>query len=472
MVFINSWNDKYKPNNISDIIGNKKNIELIKQWLGHFTGIRQFPDFKNGLLISGINGIGKTTALKIIIKQFKFNLIEISYDQLKYDKSVKTRINSIMNYNNIYQYIDNNYKTVLMIDNIYADTNNDRMCIKYIIETLNKNNLIKRKSAKKKIPVIVNKNPIILICNKTNSNINKLLDYCIHIKYNPPSDNDIYILIKKISKHENININDICCRLLVKNCQYDIQRVLYILYNLKLYFKNNPITISNINSVKEYFSNKDSDITLYESVNKVTYEKLTINQCLHYYNIDIRMIPLLIHENFNKNLRNNVSLYDKDKIIKMDYYYKNLIKSIQIEKHIYNSQNWTYKDYIGILSCFTPNIILNDTNSIRPVKYNTIKCTPVLSKINYKYYNLKIINKICKKISISIDNFQDFTSILYDTFIFNINKSNTSLMIFLKSKLDFWDIDKSIKLSYLYSYHGKLYTVKKKRELTKLYNSS
>ena len=70
------WVDKYIPKTPDDIIGNKQNIKWMTKWLNHFMKKEKFPNFKNGLLISGDPGIGKTSAAHALLKHFGFDIVE------------------------------------------------------------------------------------------------------------------------------------------------------------------------------------------------------------------------------------------------------------------------------------------------------------------------------------------------------------------------------------------------------------
>ena len=65
----NLWTNKYKPLNINDIYGHEKEINEIYEWLENKK--------KNALIISGANGIGKNTTIKLILITVKLQVIFI-----------------------------------------------------------------------------------------------------------------------------------------------------------------------------------------------------------------------------------------------------------------------------------------------------------------------------------------------------------------------------------------------------------
>ena len=75
----NLWVNKYKPNNLNEIIGNKNQIKRIKEWLGNINSSKSMS-----LIISGNHGIGKTTSLKYILESCDFNVKMILPDEIKH----------------------------------------------------------------------------------------------------------------------------------------------------------------------------------------------------------------------------------------------------------------------------------------------------------------------------------------------------------------------------------------------------
>ena len=479
------WTDKYSPNKSEDIIGNSSNIQRIKQWIEYFKTKNGFENFKNGLVISGSPGIGKTSTALILLKEAGYDVLEYNASQVRSLSIMRDKLQTISNSSNIMMMFKNQKISALILDEIDGCTSNDKGAVSQVIKfIIDQDKISKKKEIKNdkndknnkniKNIVKINQNPVICICNNITPSVKSLLKYSVHIKFNKPTDEDIYQLIVKISAIEKININNVSCRLLVSHCQYDIRRTLNLLQNIKTYFKDRPITIKCIKNIIESFAQKDLDINLFSSVEKINCNYMPCHDLLSCYYKDKTFVPLLVHENFNKNLIKNVKCTKNQKIDLMLKYYNHLIDSNIIDKFIFNNQMWELNDYVGILSCKQANIILNNDNKIRPLVYSTIKTSPVFSKLNYKFYNLKLMNEICKKIKISTSKFHLYTSILYRLLIFNKldeNKYKHYLINLKKCGLTFKNIDKSIKLSYLYTEHSKLYSTKKKKILEKIYKN-
>lgn len=467
------WVEKYSPNHSSNIIGNEKNIKIIKDWLTHFKNRDITKCIKNCLLISGSSGIGKTIAASLILKEFDYDVIEFNANELRSAKLVRDRLKSFTNSSNILKIINSSKKIGIIMDEIDVNLG-DKGIIKEIINyIINDESLIENDKKKKKLTneLHINKYPVICICNNITSPIKNLLSECIHVNFELPNNKDIMNIIDKICYEENLNLEKDCINLLLNHCQNDIRRTINILENLKLYFINKKITLVEIENLIDTFAQKDLDITLYDCIYKINNKKLDINEVLNYYNIDKSYVPLLVHENFNRNLDINKKDTKKNKLIRMFNYYENLTIGMKVDGIIYENNSWELNDYVGLFTCVSANKELNnEIESLKVVKYTNLDSSPVFSKINYKFYNLKLINEICKKLGIRLINFQDFTFTLYKSCI--INEIDKNFINYVKKKLTFLEIDKSIKLSYLYEHYKSKYTAKKKKQLEKVFTGN
>ncbi|KFM22126.1 Replication factor C large subunit protein [Marine Group I thaumarchaeote SCGC AAA799-B03] len=80
------WSEKYRPQNISDMVGNEDSRAAIMEW---------FAKWKKGtkpLLLVGPPGIGKTTMAFLVAKQFGYDMIGLNASDVR----SKSRINEIL----------------------------------------------------------------------------------------------------------------------------------------------------------------------------------------------------------------------------------------------------------------------------------------------------------------------------------------------------------------------------------------
>ena len=109
--------------------------------------------------------------------------------------------------------------------------------------------------------------------------------------------------------------------------------------------------------------------------------------------------------------------------------------------------NWHLSKYAAIFSLYSIN--LNHTLKLKTIKDSFIQNPSVISKYNYRYYNLKAINDISKTIDIDIRNFHIMSHILHDI-VYKHQEHEDIYMIYLKKYgLDYKRFLKIIKLNTL-----------------------
>ena len=74
----NLWVNKYKPDDLKSVIGNKNQIKRIKDWLNNIDSSKSMS-----LIISGNHGIGKTISLRYILEECNYNVKIILPDEIK-----------------------------------------------------------------------------------------------------------------------------------------------------------------------------------------------------------------------------------------------------------------------------------------------------------------------------------------------------------------------------------------------------
>lgn len=478
------WTNKYSPQTSQSIIGNTSQINRIRQWLQFFKTKKNFPHFKNGLIITGDTGIGKTVAATLLLKEGGYDVLEYNAGDLRKIKNIKHKLSSIVSGMNIMMMVHKEKTTGLIIDEIDTLTRGEKGSIQQIkhfmqnqytySESVNKKKGKKSRSNAKQAGII-NANPVICICNKLNSSVKKLLSDAVLVCFEKPTLLDFQNYIHSIITAEDMVMTPEAVTMVAQNSQFDLRRCLHILQNLKSYFVHKTIDEGNVETFMKYFTKKDLNYSLVEAITRIQTVSCSLHDTSHMYNVDKHLIPLHLHENSCLNIQRNMKLPKKDKIDHLLMYYDFLIDSNIIDRTVRHNHTWQLDDYIGILSCHPINMILNSSAAIRPPVYTDIVNSPVFSKTNYKFYNLKLMNNIVRKLGISIDSFQNFTTYLYQLFVFeNMKDIECKRFVqFLKShNFTVKDIEKSIKLSYLYEKHGKLFTRKIKNKLENLYNKT
>lgn len=488
------WVDKYQPKKVEDIIGNKKQIETICNWLNVFNNPSLADSkFRNGLLISGPPGLGKTTTAHILLRLYGFDVIEFNASELRTSKLISEKLDEILSKKSIKTMMANSSKTGIIMDEMDGIENKKDCTANDILHYINfsknqyeiqlkilKNRERRQKKSgesstetpvnlekRSKNYVWVNKNPIICISNSISKSISGLLKDVIHVKFDLPTDDEIYYLLSLISNSENLNIPDTILRLLVPHCQSDFRRAIYILEYISSYFNNNPNP--NIDIILSNIGYKDINIDLFTAVGNIYNTKnLSLNQAIINFENEINFIPFIVHENFlqfiDKNTHNNYS----EKLDTSIEYYDNLLTSQLFKKNIFG--NWELNDYIAVLTCSVPNHLISHMNLKDTKEFDHFEKSALISKYNYRYYNLKTINNLCKKLKIDINNFQFFSGIIVYTVFINRNHIDYYMELCANHGVTFKDFEKIIKLYLNYSNYEKRYTKKFQKELSILYS--
>ena len=72
------WTDKWKPKNISEIVGHKYQIKKLKEWLIKLKSLKS-----QAIIISGNHGIGKTLTTKLVLEESNY------YPKIIYPNEIK-----------------------------------------------------------------------------------------------------------------------------------------------------------------------------------------------------------------------------------------------------------------------------------------------------------------------------------------------------------------------------------------------
>ena len=268
------YTTKYRPNKLSDFIGNKSVIQPFIKWLLEWN-----PENKNTkcALISGVSGVGKSLLVELILKKHDYNIINLSIDDERDKESISQNIKPLLRTKKTFDGQEN-CLVVSDIDSLSGDYG--------FISTLTE--CIKETQI-----------PIICICDdRYSQSIKPILNYCFDIKLAKPSYDDVYRLIYKVVTTENIKISKSYVDKLYEQSNGDIR---FILNNLQLGVKKGD-TSKNIQS-----SN------IFDTTGKLLSMDLSIDDKLKYYWMSHDIHNLMIHENYINN-----TLFARDDVKRLE----------------------------------------------------------------------------------------------------------------------------------------------------------
>ena len=249
---------KYRPKKFEDFVGNKAAIQPFIHWL-----LEWEPSNKKTkcALISGLNGVGKSLLVELILKKHDYNIINLSIDE-EHDK----------------EYINQHIKPLLKTKKTFNGQENalvvsDIDCISGYGFMSTLTDCIKETQI-----------PIICICdNRYDQSIKPILNYCFDIKLVKASYDEVYKLIYKVVTTENIKIGKSGVDKLYEQANGDIR---FILNALQMYNKKTD-TSKNIQS-----SN------IFETTGKLLSQETDLNDKNRYYWMSHDIHGLMVQENY------------------------------------------------------------------------------------------------------------------------------------------------------------------------------
>lgn len=326
---------KYRPNKISDFIGNKQVIQPFIKWLLEW-------DSKNKsskcALISGISGIGKSLLVELMLKKHDYNIINLSIDDARDKESINQTIKPLLRTKKTF----NGQENALVVSDV------DSLAGDYgFISTLTE--CIKETQI-----------PIICICDdRYSQNIKPILNYCFDIKLIKPSYDDVYRLIFKVVTTENIKISKSGVDKLYEESNGDIR---FILNSLQLGIKKGD-TSKNIQSTN-----------IFDTTGKLLSIDLSIDDKLRYYWMSHDIHNLMVHENY---INNTLSSRDEVKRLENISYSADSLSDVDLIDSVFNFE-------------LTPYIAMNTIKaSSKCNKKGQIKFTQMLGKISTMNKNKK-----------------------------------------------------------------------------------
>lgn len=379
---------KYKPTKLGEIIGNVNSIDYIKNWLDTYDVVRDFlksngllkksskgrkkklvnitnieleySKRKGNLLITGPHGCGKSSIISIILNEYDYEVISLNMldQKIKIDTDLISKLT--MNQNE-------EKKQVLLIDELES-----------VITLNDKNgvfNIIKDNNFKRWMPIIIITN------NQHNKQLNEAKKYSNEIKIYPPYDNEIVKWVNNICKIEKIMLEWDQIKKFVEYCQSDMRKILIQLDELKINYGTTKINSNVLENFMSIMKKKDLDFDLYKATNKMLTDYKDIETCLELYETEKVLMPLMVHENYYKFIKES----EYSKVL------DNLSIGDILENYIYGEQNWDLLELHGIISCCIPSYLINKYSNGK--KTGSLVFAADLNRTSVKKMNKKNITK-------------------------------------------------------------------------------
>ena len=254
---------KYRPNKLTDFVGNKNVIQPFIRWL-----LEWDPNNKKTkcALVSGVNGVGKNLLVELILKKHDYNIINLSIDDDRDKDTINKLIKPLLKTKKTFDGQEN----CLVISDIDS-SGGDYGFISTLTECIKETCI-----------------PIICICDdRYNQNIKPILNYCIDFKLTKANYQETYRLIYNVVTNENIKIGKSGVDKLIEEANGDIR---FILNTLQL-------------GVKRGDSNKNiQSSSIFDTTGKLLSCENSIDEKLRYYWLSHDIHTLMIQENYINNM--------------------------------------------------------------------------------------------------------------------------------------------------------------------------
>ena len=338
------WSEKYRPQNISDMLGNEESRSSIIEW---------FTKWKKGtkpLLLVGPPGIGKTTIAFLTAKQFGYDMIGLNASDVR----SKSRLNEILSpvLGNV---------SILGIPMIFIDEvdgihgRGDYGGVEALIEIL-------------KEPTV----PIILAANSDISDKMKSIKKVVKtISFKPIPPRLLKIYLENILKKENVKLSPGSMIKVIDRSHGDIRSMINLTQSLITGF--NPQTEMSFESI-----NVEDGVNAFFKANSLDEAR----SVLYSMQIDPKLkIDAFYSSIITSNLDNNTLAKLLEIISEADILYGKIMKT----------QNWRLLRYLNEILI---GLYQNDER-IRYAQYNL--SWPLLNRIRWDGKKIKALSSIMAK---------------------------------------------------------------------------
>lgn len=310
------FTEKYRPVNFSEMVGNEKAIQKLRNWISNFD-----KQEKKAVLISGPPGIGKSTAAMLAAKTYNFNVIEFNASDTRNKTTIEKSVSDAFSNQTLHKYKTFNESTIrsaIIFDEIDGMSSGDKGGVQALAKYIE-----------------TTKIPIICICNDRQCDkLACLKKLVLDIPFESPTQMEVAQRLLTICKKEGIKLNRSQYISITNKTNGDIRSTIN---NLQLW-------VTGIQNASEKDVTKDDPL---EAIKYMFKPQSTIDKKIESFFVDYEKMPLLTHEYMYCN--GNFNEY-ADACDAMAY-------GNEMENVMRETGNWEMLTTFGILSCVYPTTI-------------------------------------------------------------------------------------------------------------------
>lgn len=304
---MSSFLEKYKPKNLNEMIGQKKQIETLRESL--------INNPLQPIFIYGESGIGKTLAVELIAKELNLSIYHTDASDIRGKEAITNLAQVAYAKSNIF-----GQKRLILLDEIDALEDKrgreDAGGFSEILKIIDKTN-----------------QPIVFIANDAyeNKKLRPIFNKSLQIRFDLPNKISILKFAKEICDKEEKDYDLMSLKTLVENTKNDIRALLLDLDTLCNFDK---ITLEDIDSLGD--RKRDEDV--FKVLGKIFYPRgfLETKNAINDLSIDWELLFAWLEENIPRRYKNPVNLHQGMEALSRADIFKGRIKST----------NWILLKYI------------------------------------------------------------------------------------------------------------------------------
>jgi len=212
-----SWAEKYRPDSLSDLIGNTKTITQLQNWANSWGGKMT----KKGVILSGPPGCGKTSAAIALAKDMGWELIELNASDARSGnviEGVALRAGLFQTFG-VNGLSDRNLILLDEADNLYERAQQSKNKTKNYSDRGGKKAISKTLEMTKQ-PVIITVNDLYNLTKGTGAKIKRL---ALTLKFQRPSAVSVSMVLNKVCEKENLKIEEDIIRAMAEAAKGDLR---------------------------------------------------------------------------------------------------------------------------------------------------------------------------------------------------------------------------------------------------------
>jgi replication factor C subunit 1 len=297
------WTVKYAPQSLSQICGNKAQIEKLQRWLRSFpknqrTGFKMAGADGSGshraIMIHGPPGIGKTTAAHLVAKLEGYDIVESNASDTRSKKLVETGLKGVLSTTSLMGYFGtgsgeveaSKKKLVLIMDEVDGMSAGDRGGVGALAAVCKKSQI-----------------PMILICNDRKLPKMRPFDFVTYdLPFRRPTTDQIRGRITTIAFREGLKLPGPVINALIEGTGADIRQVVNMVSTAKL--DDAALTYEDSKDMSKAWE-KHIILKPWDMVGKILggglfnpASKSTLNDKTELYFNDHEFAPLMMQENY------------------------------------------------------------------------------------------------------------------------------------------------------------------------------